>query len=288
MTRIRIGEEILEISDLEWPHWVRAGRVPPDALILSAQWTKGTWRRAGDLEVYYLYLPPPAETAAPKITIPRHGPFGLFRGRGLAVTEALIALNVGISAALVLGWGAAHYEVRLWAFSASLRNQLRDGGLHVLLIPLFLHASLQHLLSNMLSLLGAGALIEEFYGRGRMFALYLGSGLIGALLSLFRTKEVLSVGASGAIFGLYGVALLFFLRERRRFSFRWRWKTLRVYLPFLALIVAPAIFNADLLSHVGGFLGGVLIALFIRPLPARLPVLEEPAAALRSPLSLGS
>jgi rhomboid protease GluP len=112
--------------------------------------------------------------------------------------------------------------------------------------------------------------VEEYYGRKRMLLLYLIAGIAGALLSLTREKPVLSVGASGAIMGMFGVALVFLLRERNRLRLPERWRASRIQLPFLLLLVIPSLFNADLLSHVGGFLGGAAGALFIKPLPDRI------------------
>ena len=277
MTQIRIGPETHELSDLEWPNWVREGRVPKDALVYSAFWTRGLWRRAETIESYHLFLPARQPVAPPgQPQPPRHGPFRLFRGRPPAMTEILVALNFLVAAILVFGWGA-DYSTNLWAFSERMRGWFRGGLVPVLFIPLFLHASPMHLLSNMVALTGSGAVVEEFYGRTRLLLLYLGAGTAGALLSYLRDKAVLSVGASGAIFGLYGVAAIFLARYHRRFSARLRWKSARVYLPFLVLIVAPSIWQADLLSHLGGFLGGALLALFVPPLLDRLPAIEPTA-----------
>jgi rhomboid protease GluP len=109
------------------------------------------------------------------------------------------------------------------------------------------------------------------------------AGICGALFSLLRPKEVLSVGASGAIMGLYGVILVFLLRYRARFTRRQRLKTTRIYLPLLGLALLPSIFQADLLSHVGGFLGGTLLALFVPPRRDRMNwAADEPEPPLPS------
>ena len=73
-----------------------------------------------------------------------------------------------------------------------------------------------------------------------------------------------------SIMGMFGVALVFLLRERRHLRLPERWRASRIQLPFLLLLVIPSLLNADLLSHVGGFLGGVIAALFIKPLPERI------------------
>ena len=271
MTRIRIGEDTIEIHDWEWPHWIRAGRVPPDALILSPVWSRGLWKRAERIEAYHLFLPMRQQVPAPGEPLPeRHGPFRLFRGRFPAVTEVLVALNVLIATGLFLAWGR-DYGSTIWDLAARLRQIFEAGWVVVLLVPLFLHGGTMHVLANMVALLGSGAVVEEFYGRVRTSAIYFMGGITGAVLSYAKDRPVLAIGASGAIFGLYGAAAVFLIRYHRRFPERLRWKAVRVYLPFLVLIVAPSIWQADLLSHAGGFLGGALAGLLIPPLRDRLP-----------------
>jgi rhomboid protease GluP len=235
--------------------------------------------------VFHLYLPSsdlrPIEELAPPV--PRRGPFGLFRGPGVSVTEAFIAINVTVILALFVVWRGSYSE-HLWGLSGMLREKLFQGWVPVLLIPLFLHASPAHIISNMLALAGGGTVVEEYYGRKRTLLLYFLAGLAGAVLSLTREKPVLSVGASGAIMGLFGVALVFLLRERRHLRLPERWRASRIQLPFLLLLVIPSLFNADLLSHVGGFVGGAIGALFVKPLPDRIAAYRFD---LSGPLSAG-
>lgn len=304
-TQIRIGAGGFEIADAAWEHWIRQGHVPPDALVLSIRWTRGVWRKAGDLETYHLFAPArlahpvsqaglgggtdPMQDAMPgRMGPPRRLPFfpadGIHRadlpraiwGKGVSVTHVLFAVNLAVSICLAWIWGAG-YTDRLWAFSAGLREHLLSGWAPVLLIPLFLHASPQHIAGNLLALAAGGTAVEEFYGRKRTLFLYLASGLCGAGFSLLRQKPVLSVGASGAIMGMYGVILMFLLRFRLRFSERQKFKTARIYFPLVALAVLPSIFHADLLSHVGGFLGGAILSLMVPPRPDLVPWTADPA-----------
>jgi len=140
---------------------------------------------------------------------------------------------------------------------------------------MFLHANPGHLLFNMLALLASGSVTEYFYGRWKVLFSYLICGFLGATFSLLlRPKPVLSVGASGAIFGLYGLALVFLLRHMRRFSRRQRWKTVRIYIPIMALAVVPSIFGGDFYTHLGGFVAGCAIGAFLQPGP-RIVYLTE-------------
>ena len=306
MTRLRHGDRTWEMPDPVWELWVRRGHVPPDSHVLSETWTRGVWRRAESLEVYHLYRPPTAEERAAAADVP--GATGVIGddgtgtagvgesdrmrraahdlpeaiwGSGLSVTQVLVLVNLLVSGALVWTW-RDNYDAKLWALSGILHARLFAGFLPAIVVPLFLHASAGHLLGNMVGLTAGGAAVEEFYGRLRTLGLYLFAGLCGAAMSLLRARDlypeggdipipVLTVGASGAIMGLYGVILVFLLRYRARFSERQRRKTTRIYLPLLAIALLPSIFGHDLLSHVGGFLGGVLGALVVPPHPRRVP-----------------
>jgi len=281
MMRLRVGERIWEMPESLWEPMVRSGRVPPQAMVISQTWTRGVWRRADTLEVYHLFLPSGAALSevdgAGSAAGPEASTSGLpvaIWGAGISVTQVLLLLNLVISTALVWFW-RDDYSRNLWHLSGQLKAALLQGWVPVLLIPLFLHVSAQHLMGNMLGLVAGGAAVEEFYGRARTLGMYLLAGLCGAGLSLLRTKPVLSVGASGAIMGLYGVILVFLLRYRGRFSERERIKTSRVYFPLLTLALLPSIVGADFYSHLGGFLGGALAGLLIRPPKDRLPWLRR-------------
>lgn len=160
----------------------------------------------------------------------------------------------------------------------------RDGrNFFAAIVPMFLHATPQHVFFNVIALLASGSVVEYFYGRGKMLAGYILAGYGGAALSFFaRPKPLLSVGASGAIFGLYGLCLLLLLRHFHRFSVRQKWKTLRIYIPILVLAVVPAIFGGDFYSHLGGFLTGCVIGIFMPPGP-RIEFLYQAAEIPPSP-----
>jgi membrane associated rhomboid family serine protease len=193
------------------------------------------------------------------------------------MTEGLILLNLMITCVLFLVWRDL-YDMRLTWFLRFVRNFVGSGkGFFALLAPMFMHASPSHLFYNMIALLAAGSVTEYFYGRGRMLATYLMAGFGGAAMSLaLRPMPAVSVGASGAIFGLYGLSILFLLRNFRRFDDVHRWKTFRVYLPIAALAVFPSIAGEriDFYGHLGGLLTGCAIGIFL-PAGARLTYVTE-------------
>jgi membrane associated rhomboid family serine protease len=122
--------------------------------------------------------------------------------------------------------------------------------LYPLWVPtLFMHADLGHLGRNMISLLGSAGAVEYLLGRGWTVGLYLATGIAGAALSyLGHGRPPLSIGASGAIFGLFGAVAGYLLRHYGTLSSWQRWKARRVYAPLLVLLILPSLFHGD-----GGF-----------------------------------
>ncbi|MER6356718.1 rhomboid family intramembrane serine protease [Streptomyces sp. NPDC001634] len=128
-----------------------------------------------------------------------------------------------------------------------------QGQWYRLLTAMFLHGSYIHILFNMLSLWWIGAPLEAALGRARYLALYFTSGLAGSALTyLIAAPNQPSLGASGAIFGLFGATAV--LMRRLRYDMR----------PVIALLVINLIFtfgwsNIAWQAHIGGLVGGVVV-----------------------------
>jgi len=140
---------------------------------------------------------------------------------------------------------------------------LQGGEWWRLLSAMFLHGGPEHLALNMLSLLIVGRMMEIYYSRGIYLALYFASGIEGFLFSLFAHPFGVSVGASGAIFGLFGAIGGFALFHRRRLGERYR-VFMREFGVILGLnmILGLLIPSIDMSAHLGGlvlgFVGGYL------------------------------
>lgn len=129
-----------------------------------------------------------------------------------------------------------------------------EGQWYRLLTSMFLHGSLMHIIFNMLSLWWIGGPLEAALGRARYITLYLVSGLAGSALTyLLAAPNQLSLGASGAIFGLFGATAV--LMRRLNYDMR----------PVIALLVINLIFtfspafNIAWQAHIGGLVGGVVM-----------------------------
>lgn len=146
-----------------------------------------------------------------------------------------------------------------------INEMIDQGQVWRLFTPAFLHGSPTHLLVNMLSLHSLGPVTEWTCGRQRFLAIYLGSAVAGNIASYFG-DDLPSLGASGAIFGLSGALLVYFVRNRRLFRGRGSniitRLVLTVILNFGIGIVLPQI---DEWGHLGGFMGGALLAYLLGP-----------------------
>ena len=138
-----------------------------------------------------------------------------YEGTGALVTKVLIALNVLVFL-VNLAQGSSFSQTQGSLFERGalfirvpfFPGGLADGEWWRLITSAFLHGGLVHLGLNMLVLWFVGAPVEQAIGRGRFLALYLVSGLAGSAGALLLSPNGVTVGASGAIFGILGAALV--------------------------------------------------------------------------------
>jgi len=188
-----------------------------------------------------------------------------YEGTGALVTKVLIALNVGVflanlaqGASLGSNGGSLFIDGALIgrAFDGEKLIGVAEGEWWRLGTAAFLHGGIIHLGMNMLMLWWIGSPMEQAIGRARFLGLYLVSGLAGSAGALLLSKpEALTVGASGAIFGILGAALVF---ERQR-NYVLGGSALSIIV--LNLVFTFAIPNISIGGHLGGLAGGALAAL---------------------------
>ena len=129
-----------------------------------------------------------------------------------------------------------------------------QGQWYRLLTAMFLHAGVVHILFNMLSLWWLGGPLEQALGRARFTALYFVSGLAGSALTyLLAEPNQPSLGASGAIFGLFGAMAV--LMRRMRYDMR----PIVVLLVINLMITFSPGFNISWQAHIGGLVAGVVM-----------------------------
>jgi membrane associated rhomboid family serine protease len=180
-----------------------------------------------------------------------------FSGTGALVTKAMIAINVLVFL-INLAQGSSLNQVSGSLFEKGalyIPGGLDQGEWWRLITAAFLHGNLIHLGLNMFVLWIVGAPVEEAIGRGRFLALYLVSGLAGSTGALLLDPNAITVGASGAIFGVLGAALVL---ERQR-SYVLGGQALGLIV--VNLVLTFALSQSQHISiggHLGGLAGGAL------------------------------
>ncbi len=128
-----------------------------------------------------------------------------------------------------------------------------------LFTAMFLHAGMTHILMNMFSLYLIGRGVEVYFQKKAYLSMYLFSGLIGGLVSLYMHPLGLGVGASGAIFGVFGALAGFFLAHRDKIAQQSKtfMKDFGIVLG-LNLVLGLSIESIDVSAHIGGLVIGMI------------------------------
>lgn len=169
------------------------------------------------------------------------------------ITYIIILINVIL---YVLGTltGKQFELISLFGVSGDL---VRGGAYYRLLTSMFLHGSIFHLFFNCYALYIIGSQLEGFLGKIKYLVVYLLSGIAGALFSCAFNHGGLSIGASGAIFGLMG-ALVYFGYHYRVYLGNVV-KTQIIPLIVFNLALGFMVSGIDNFAHIGGLIGGCLV-----------------------------
>jgi len=155
----------------------------------------------------------------------------------------------------------------LIAFGAKDNDLILQGQYWRFVTPIFLHANLLHLGLNMLNLAVLGVFLERLVGHIRFLLIYVTTGIVSIIASFYFMPQEISVGASGAIFGLVGAYSVFVLMHRRAFR-----KGGIPALLWLIIVIAGNLSigffvpNVDNYAHLGGLLSGCLLGWWFTPL----------------------
>ena len=141
-------------------------------------------------------------------------------------------------------------------YGANLGTLVKNGEVYRLVTYMFLHAGIIHIFFNMYSLYIVGPRVEDFYGKWKFIFIYLFSGISGGLLSIAMNGDVVSVGASGAIFGLFGALLYFGYNYRGYIGSVIKSQVLPVVI--YNLVMGFFLSGIDMWGHVGGLIGGLI------------------------------
>jgi rhomboid protease GluP len=179
------------------------------------------------------------------------------------VVPSLIAINIAVYAILGAkgaGWVSADPKT-LVDWGSNFGPLTTSGEWWRLFTAMFLHGGVVHLLVNMYALYDTGRLSEQLYGHARFFALYVASGLAGSAASVWWNPGVNSVGASGAIFGVFGAMLVYMLDKRNGVPpsiMKSHQASTGIFIVY-ALMNGMSTTGIDNAAHVGGLLGGAIM-----------------------------
>lgn len=175
--------------------------------------------------------------------------------------------------ALVVVWlfmelagGSANSQV-LVRFGANYGPFILEGETWRLFTSMFLHIGLTHLAFNTYALFIFGLETERLFGPDRFIITYILAGLFGSLASFAsRGPNVLSAGASGAIFGVIGMSLAYFLLHRQTFGHFGRQRMMNLLLIIgINLVFGFTVPGIDNLAHLGGLVAGFVIGYGLAP-----------------------
>ncbi|WP_230398767.1 rhomboid family intramembrane serine protease [Novisyntrophococcus fermenticellae] len=173
-------------------------------------------------------------------------------GINIVVFALVEATGSSLDAAHMVDWGAAYTPL------------IKQGEFYRLFTCMFLHFGIEHLFNNMFLLFFVGYYLEQYVGKIRYLIIYLGGGLLGSLgswaMEVSQGTEIVSAGASGAIFSVLGALVIIVWHYRGHKGNL----SVRRLLAMIALSVYVGFRSTgvDNLAHVGGLLGGAFLALF--------------------------
>jgi rhomboid protease GluP len=192
-------------------------------------------------------------------------------GRADLVTKALVTANVLVFVAAAIGGAGivVPNPTVLQAWGTNFGPFTTNGQWWRLVSSIFLHFGLFHLALNMWALYVGGRLAERLFGSAAFALIYFAAGIAGSLSSLLWNPAVNSAGASGAIFGVYGAMLAFFLRKDSSIPPSIVRQQRSSGIAFIAFNLINGFSHAgiDNAAHIGGLTIGLVMGLLLaRPL----------------------
>ncbi|WP_300379569.1 rhomboid family intramembrane serine protease [Clostridium sp.] len=179
------------------------------------------------------------------------------------ITYTLIFINILIyTIEVILSGNAFDIDVYTLLFMGAKYNPLIESGeIYRLITSSFLHGGIIHLFFNMSSLKIMGEEVELIYGKIKYISIYIISALGGGIFSFIFNDRSVSVGASGAIFGLLGAMLLFGLLNKEKIGKGYTRSIVQtIGINIILGFTIPVIDNS---AHIGGLMFGIIISFII-------------------------
>lgn len=183
------------------------------------------------------------------------------RNNSKIMTYGLIFINIAVF--IISGMlSKSLYDIDVYTLllmGAKFNELINKGEVWRLVTSAFLHGGLMHLVFNMYALSAIGGEVEYSYGRLRYLVIYICSALGGSIFSYLFNSDSVSVGASGAIFGLFGAMLVFGFNNRRTIGKAYMVNILKVI--GVNILIGVTITTIDNSAHLGGLIVGAIVAI---------------------------
>ncbi len=183
----------------------------------------------------------------------------IFKPKKIIVTSILILINIIVFFAMFAFSRANITGGVLLQFGALNSVLVQNGQFWRLITAGFVHSGFLHLLFNMYSLYLIGTQLENFVGKWKFLAIYFFSMISASLMSCILNPYTISVGASGALFGLLGALVYFGWHYRLYLGSILRNQIIPIIV--LNLFLGFVVSGIDNAAHIGGLIGGFLIAM---------------------------
>ena len=176
------------------------------------------------------------------------------------LTNIIIAINIAafLLSAYLSGNIVDIDTYTLVILGAKVNELINHGQIWRLITCAFLHGGLMHIVFNMYALKIMGSDLEYVYGKVKYLLIYFGSALTASIFSYVFGPNTVSVGASGAIFGMLGAMLVFGIKNRKRIGKGYAFNLLQVIV--LNVLIGITMSNIDNSAHMGGFIAGAALA----------------------------
>lgn len=217
----------------------------------------------------FLKLKPDAKTALAKSeasAAARYLKTALIPKRDFVITHTVAGINILMFILMVLaGLGFISFEATdLLRWGGNYRPLVSGGQYWRLLTNIFLHGGLLHVLFNMYGLIFAGIYLEPLLGKYKFAALYFVTGILASVASIGWHPATVSVGASGAIFGLYGALLALLTTDIFHPDFKKAFLINTIF--FIAFNLLYGLTGGiDNAAHIGGLVSGLLFGYALYP-----------------------
>ncbi|MBB6239760.1 membrane associated rhomboid family serine protease [Pedobacter sp. AK013] len=184
---------------------------------------------------------------------------------GFYLTPILVFINILLFLTMVIsGLGFINFATTdLLTWGANFGPFVKNGEWWRLITNTFLHGGIMHILTNMIGLIFLGFILEMRLGKIRFLLSYLFTGIMASLASIWWNPSIVSVGASGAIFGLSGIFLALLVSKFYDENFT------KSFLIGTLIFIGYNLFygltgGIDNAAHIGGLISGFILGLIFR------------------------